>query len=450
MAWTNIASRGTANSKTASATLSMSPSANIVAGRIAIVWFAWDSVDNPAFPRGFERWMCADSQDNIWSTIVCGSETDVGTSSAAGIFISHLRTTIATTDTITVTCQDANQLAKAMSVEEFSVAAGMTWANADKHNFLITVAADPDAMSVSGMDSQEYLLLHVLGAEGPNTDAYTWDSDYTQIAGNGTTGGADDSNMHLRGGYRIATLTSDTVNVTSDTADRDYAQGIAAVCEVAIPEAFPTTPILDNFNRADENPLDNGTWDTSSCVPTTANKGRLVTNVAAGQSGAHGGQWWNETFVSNDMEVYASVPTASTIHEGGIGLVLQGVGCGNLATRAGYEVRWKPSVSGTSAYPDDVIDFGTAGNISAVQFAYIRTWRPFVSGNKLGWQRLGPVDYLWIDEGSGWELAGAAYDHGGLGSGRLGFEIFEGTTRMDDFGGGAHVAPFIPQIIRRL
>lgn len=99
-------------------------------------------------------------------------------------------------------------------------------------NSVATDGADPASLTLSGLSSREYLFIHALGAEGPGTDAYTWDAGWTEITGiSGTTGGSASSNIHLRVGYKIATATSATVDVTSTTSDRDYAQVIVAFKE---------------------------------------------------------------------------------------------------------------------------------------------------------------------------------------------------------------------------
>ena len=107
-------------------------------------------------------------------------------------------------------------------------------------------------LTLSSLPSQAYLFLHILGVEGPDTDAYTWDADYTQITTTGTTGGTDTDNVHIRGGYRIATLTGDTVGITSTTADRDLVHGLFALGEVTLTATFPEYDLLDDFDRSDE------------------------------------------------------------------------------------------------------------------------------------------------------------------------------------------------------
>ena len=57
--------------------------------------------------------------------------------------------------------------------------------------------------------------------------------------------------------------------------------------------AFPTTGILDNFNRANENPLGNGTW--SGPLFTTDNRDQLISNAVTLTSG-NCSDYWITTF----------------------------------------------------------------------------------------------------------------------------------------------------------
>ena len=68
--------------------------------------------------------------------------------------------------------------------------------------------------------------------------------------------------------------------------------------------AFPTTPVLDDFNRANENPLDNGTWT----IPSGAQIMRIISNAAvptavAGASVAY----WSVGAFGPASEVYSTV-----------------------------------------------------------------------------------------------------------------------------------------------
>lgn len=453
MAFASVGSRGSTSAKVSGATLAMSPTATVPAGALLGVWAAWDnnngvSADGPLSAQ----LMASDSVGNVYVIAYSGQDIGAETRAHGAIFLCLVDTAITTSDTITVTNGTSAKVAKAMSLWEFSIGANKVWAtNALGPAQALTRAGDPAAVTLGGMTSQEYLLLHVLAAEGPSTDAYTWDADYTQITSAGTTGGADDTNMTVSGGFRIATLTTDTVDVTSDTADRDYTQGLIALAEVDYDPAFPTFSILDNFNRADENPLDNGTWDATACnaAASTARKLKIVSNQCAeADAGAsnNGGQWWLSELTTNDAEVFvtlATEPSAAT--NNGFGPILHGDGCGGAGTRTGFQARWVKRDTGASAF--DYIVHGHAG--FAGPTGHCLVIRNMAAGVKLGLQKRGSALHCWFDIGAGWQWTAASYvEANNWIEGKLGLEMQGDAGRCDDFGGGASQT-LAPQIYRR-
>lgn len=437
MAFASVGTLGTGNNKVAGRTVSMTVGSAVPVGDIVVVWVAWDahgpaggSTSGNATPRE----MCADSKGNFY-TQLGGHEDATTTNPAFAVFVSQLRVALAAGDTITAANSNAVIVAKGITAWQFTCST--KWAYNDQgSNRVTTLGADPASISFPGaLDSQEYLLIHCLAAKGPSTDAYTWDSDYTQVGTGGTTGGADTSNCTVTGGFRIATLTGDTVDVTSDTADRNYLQGLYALCEAPLP-TFPTTPILDDFNRADENPLDNGTWDATACTALTVTHCQLVSNQARGV----GGSWWLTTLASGDNEVYSTQPVKSgTAGVEGPGLALNADGCAQNSTRTGYGANWQ--VAATT--DRDHIEVGQLGNATAISGGLVTHIAiPATNGNKLGLCKVGKTMHTFVDVGSGWEWASAIYWQSfSRDSGKLGLLSGETNARMDDFGGGAHVEP---------
>ena len=256
MAFNYVADRGTANSKTADTTLALTPTGTLPVGALAVVYVASDPSGDITPPGSTNpRWKVTDSVGNVWVTLGMHCQNS-GDEAGAGIFVCQLTTALTTSDTVTLTSKHT-MTAKAMSLVEFSIGEGKKWCVQVAPTVSNNTASDPASLThTPGASGIEYLWLHALAGEGPNTDAYTWDADYTEITGDGTTGGSADTNMHVRGGWRIASTTADTVDVTSDTADRDYAQVLIAVREVDYDSEFPTiAPVLDDFDRANEDPL---------------------------------------------------------------------------------------------------------------------------------------------------------------------------------------------------
>lgn len=241
-------------------------------GNLIAVIAAYDNVDTTDTPatQGFNRRLiCRDTAGNVY--VCLGSAVNgngaAGAGTQAAVFVAMVTTQLNSGEVIEVMDEtDSNRTAHAASAWEFSLGHSFFCLAQDGRAYVYSDGVDPEAISLSGMVSREYLLLHCLAAEGPNSDTYTWDADYTQFDGNGTTGGSAATNQHVRGGFRIATLTGDTVDVTSLTADRDYAQILVAIFEYE-PESFPAScsGTLDDFDRANEDPLsDGGNWEAAN------------------------------------------------------------------------------------------------------------------------------------------------------------------------------------------
>jgi len=456
MAISHVANRGTTTSKSASKTLAMSPSATLPVGALILVWFAWDNnnASTPDIGPISEQISCRDSVGNIWTTLVSGQNRGSPAGQArgvqGGIHICRLEHAITTSDTITVRLGTGNSLvAKAMSIEEFALSSSAyRWCLAT-FGVILDNNAEPSALSVPAQ-GPECLIVHALAAEGPQTDAYTWDSDYTQISGAGTTGSTDDTNVHVRGGYRnvSAAFGGDTIDVTSTTADREYWQGFATIYEFQPFPEFPTTPVLDNFNRANESPLSfGGQWITSPVLHGGTVALELVSNVVKVQSGSslNRGQWWADPGFPREQEAYVTCTTAATGQDDGFGVSLLGVS--GDASR-GLRAYWIKFPAGDAASEDAVIiGRGDADSIERV----MHSWWPMAAGVKLGLK-------IWVDEcsmyvdkggGDGWQWV-SAFSFTGLVSGYLlALNMRDSVVRVDDFGGGGTI-PSIPQTGRRL
>jgi len=398
---------------------------------------------------------CYDDAGNVYHTLAAsvggGSNNEFP---MGALFMSRLRNGLSTTNTIHV-LSDVRQFggARAMAVEEFSMDETGTyvWAVTDRGPVRKSShGIDPEAITINDLNPRDYLFLHLLGCEGPNGDTYTWDADYTEIAGNGTSGGADDSNIHVRGGYRIATLvTEDTVDITASNPTRDTIQLLVAITEIIYEPEFPISTILDDFNRADEAPLDNGNWDTAGSAGPTAGLRllQIENQQARGQtSGGAGGQWWiDPVFEDPDVEVFARVVEVGNAFQ----IQCFGKGYTNNGNAGGLGARWLPEGGQNGLAVADHIEVGSVGNSGGIDNDTLRTWINVQPSFQFGIQRIAPNMNIWVDIGSGWEWACAIHANGALlqsdSEGKLGLALGNDAI-ADDFGGGPL---WIPQIYRR-
>lgn len=227
---------GTAQAKATGSSLAITTTATIPAGNLAIVAYATDNLDTSDGETSVVTGV-TDSAGNTWQKAAEFTNTSAG-AVGDGVLVS-IWLTVATVQlnsggTITIT-QGSDTNGRAGSCWQFTIGtAGVTVADYEVGGGESNTIPD---ISLSGLASQEYLFLHGLGIEGPNTMAYTEDGDYTSISADGTTGGGGATNISIRGGWRIATLTGDTVSV-SIANNTTTAHILVAIAEAAAGPAY--------------------------------------------------------------------------------------------------------------------------------------------------------------------------------------------------------------------
>lgn len=441
MSFVDQGNRGTNTSKASSTTITVSPNANVAAGQVLVVYTAWDN-NNAVTPTGplDDQLRCTDTAGNVYTELVGAQLTGGGTAAGAHacIFACKLSAAVLTTDTITITQTAAARIAKAVSLREFSIGAGKDISSSG-HNFVGSQAIDPPSLSVgggSGLPSNSYLLLHVMAAEAPSTDAYTWDANWTQITSAGTTGGVADTNMTVLGGFWIVdTSGNPSVDVQSDTADRDYMQGIVALIEVTPSTGFPFNGVLDNFTRADESPINGGgAWDVADFPSTT--QLQVLTNQAAATAATRGGQYYGTVFAGAPQEAFVTCTTIPAGAGNGFSVAVNGT----MASGSGQDIEavWRGAT--VSGFQLLAFRYG-ADDETACQF------RTLSAGNKLGIRSTTTHNEVWIDTGGGWTYAFSWSTRFPTASRRIGLYIRATTARADDFGGGDWPAPKLGHLL---
>ncbi len=461
MAWTSVGSLGAAaGPKTGRFALDFSFARDVDAGAVVVLWVGWDSVFNVFIPRDdvIRVW---DSVGNWWARL--GDQTDHGCFAQCGamisIFICQLKYPIPTGAQIHAQVDyggDPGLLEnRLISAWEFALpdeTYGWAATGQDATHF----EERPGTGVALGWDPgevQEHLFLYGLAAEGPTTDSYTDSPGFTPIDSVGNTGGLDEENVTLYGGWKIDTASS----VISDPAispARDLSHVVVGVFPVIKSTTFPRTPIIDDFNRADEDPLDGGIWipgqdedgpdesfTTGPSSPGTRLLQLIGNEAAAGPTQA-GGQATVLDYTCDDMEVYATY-SEITEHPGGVHLFIHHRGQTDDADASGWVVALgRIGLSGFIPLDWWGLQAGVQGNQGVPSTTTFRmeihsdyapqpgdVWR-------LGLQRLRKLHHIWLDRGAGWEWVGARRALSGNESGKLGLAIWDPETRVDDFGGG--------------
>lgn len=229
MAWTFIESNGSGTNKASSASLAFNLSAAIAVGEVAVSTWVTDNAGTVSGSSN-DHATVTDAKGNNWTKIIewtrsSGAAADGATVS---LWYSKITAALAIGDALTLTCEIV--VAKAGSIKSYSMAAGSSISIAGSNG--ASGSSTTPSVSLSGLQSGEYLWTGAVAAEGPNGDTYTQDADYANANNAGTTGGAADTNASLRNGDRIFTGTSDTFNPTLGIL-RDWAVVLGALQETA-------------------------------------------------------------------------------------------------------------------------------------------------------------------------------------------------------------------------
>lgn len=185
----------------------------------------------------------------------------------------------------------------------------------------------------------------------------------------------------------------------------------------------PTTPILDAFNRANENPLSGGgNWAARSLE--TGSAPQLLNNAVTGTStAALSGADWVAGLIGPDCEVYY---TLTTIPAAGnyVRLYLR-VTNRNVGAETGYMMQWVNSAAGVNIYKETANGAYTslAANAAAT----------YTNGDQICFQAVGNTLTVYKNSVSTLTVTDATYTTAGY----VGIGLRDTTTVIDNFGGGA-------------
>lgn len=174
--------------------------------------------------------------------------------------------------------------------------------------------------------------------------------------------------------------------------------------------AFPTMPILDDFNRADVGPPPSASWTTGLAGGT--NGLRVLSNQLSPKATLSGESYWNTSF-GPDVEMYATVVVINNtvlclrISNPGASVKcyefqVLASSCSIYANNAGVETQLDTSSVGFSA--GDVAGFEARGSL--------------LTGYKNGVRVVSGMDTSFTTAGF------------------IGFRVNNANDRWDDFGGG--------------
>jgi hypothetical protein len=202
---------------------------------------------------------------------------------------------------------------------------------------------------------------------------------------------------------------------------------IIIVVMLAIPAfaSFPTTPILDNFNRANEGPPPSANWTSFH----TFIAGKVSSNTCI-VNGASTAQYWNPKVFIPDEEVYMKISTKPA--NGNVARLCLRIQGANLATEDGYQLHFAAD-AGTDIITIRKVSSGTSSVLLTISPA-----QEVSSGDSLGFSAVGSTLTAWYKSGSGaWVSLGSTTDSSFPSGGYIGMYLpNDAAVVIDDFGGG--------------
>lgn len=191
--------------------------------------------------------------------------------------------------------------------------------------------------------------------------------------------------------------------------------------------AFPTLGILDDFNRADEDPLALG-W--AGPIFSGERQLRISSNQAAPHSvDLYGNSYWNSSAIGPDIECYCTLSSSWAASDRIIFYFRSTVG----ASVSGYRVAFR-NIAGDHLVFIERMD----ANVNTTLGATIDPADTFASGDKFGAEMIGNTINAYYKQGAGaWTSLGSRTDSTYTGTGYIGVALTTaGSLRVDDVGGG--------------
>jgi hypothetical protein len=197
--------------------------------------------------------------------------------------------------------------------------------------------------------------------------------------------------------------------------------------------AFPTTGIIDSFNRSDEDPLsDGGKWSIGPDDFGGTNNLRVFVNECRMGTATAANGYRNDQDYGPDCEVYCTLVTA--LPSTAIVLYARCVNIG-AGTTDGY-----------ACYFDfDAADSALICRVDNDSFvglgASITPPAEYALGDKLGLEVIGSTVAAYVFQSGSWTQLGTRSDGTYTAAGKIGVRLSDSgsNARIDDFGGGTVV-----------
>jgi hypothetical protein len=209
------ANLGTANSKTASATLVVTLTAAATVGQTIIINLTSDTATGMTMSA-------TDSKGNVYGNM--DGRIDNGTNVNSAVISGLVTTALAAGDTITITWAGGTPTVRAASVSSFNGVSSSSTGLLDGPQSGVGSSTAPTTAALTTTQANE-LLIGAIGSEGSIADIFTAGAGWTALTRSGTTGGAATSNDTVDPEYRIVAAVG-TYNATATITSRRWADVI--------------------------------------------------------------------------------------------------------------------------------------------------------------------------------------------------------------------------------
>jgi len=193
------------------------------------------------------------------------------------------------------------------------------------------------------------------------------------------------------------------------------------------PDTFPTTGVLDNFNRANEGPPPSASWTTG--ITGGSNGLKVVSNALAPNDTASADGYWNTTS-GPDQEIFFTLPTmfaAGDTFRYWWRVLNPGSG-----TTDGYRARYTV-FGGVDQVIMQRMDNGTGTTLGATH----NMAADLANGDKLGGESISSTHATYSYQSAAWGQLFTRSDATYNSAGYVGLSMtIAGTVAIDDFGGG--------------
>lgn len=196
--------------------------------------------------------------------------------------------------------------------------------------------------------------------------------------------------------------------------------------------AFPSTGVLDTFDRANSTTSLGANWTADAYGEGQGSLG-VISNTAYSSDATTRSNFWNVADYGPDVEAHCTLSTASSDYIG-LGIRLQDTG-GAGGDVDGYAVEFQ--TTSIRVYRLDNTGFTQLGATITISPA-------LANGDGVGAEMSGTTITVYKRVGGTWTSEGTRTDSTYSAAGKIALQIDLNTTRVDDYGGGTIVTSIFP------